>query len=45
LIVGIVALVCYNIIASMIKKILFKMESTSIEFLDLLEEPIPAATR
>ena len=42
LIVGIVALVCYNLLSSMIKKILFRMESSSIEFLDLLEEPVRA---
>lgn len=45
LIVGIVALVCYNILTAMIKKVLFKMESTSIEFLDLLEEPAAATAR
>jgi biopolymer transport protein ExbB len=40
LVVGIIALVCYNILTAMIKKVLFKMESSSIEFLDLLEEPV-----
>ncbi len=40
LIVGIIALVFYNILTSMIKKVIFKMESSSIEFLDLLEEPV-----
>ena len=45
LIVGIIALVCYNILASMIKKVLFKMESSSIEFLDLLEEPAAVSNR
>lgn len=39
LIVGITALVCYNILSGMIKKAIFKMESSSIEFLDLLQEP------
>jgi biopolymer transport protein ExbB len=40
LVVGIIALVCYNILSAMIKKVIFKMESSSIEFLDLLEEPV-----
>ncbi len=39
LIVGIIALVSYNILSGMIKKAIFKMESSSIEFLDLLHEP------
>ena len=39
LIVGIVALVCFNILSGMIKKAIFKMESSSIEFLDVLHEP------
>lgn len=37
--VGIVALIAYNVLSGMIKKAIFKMESTSIEFLDLLHEP------
>lgn len=40
LVVGIIALVCYNILSALIKKVIFKMESSSIEFLDLLEEPV-----
>ncbi len=40
LVVGIIALVFYNILSGMIKKVIFKMESSSIEFLDLLEEPV-----
>ncbi|MFH1005230.1 MAG: MotA/TolQ/ExbB proton channel family protein [Bacteroidota bacterium] len=39
LIVGITALICYNILASMVKKVVFKMETTSIDFIDLLQEP------
>lgn len=39
LIIGIIALVCYNILSGMIKKAIFKMESSSIEFLDVLHEP------
>ncbi len=40
LVVGIIALVCYNILSAMIKKVIFKMECSSIEFLDLLDEPV-----
>jgi biopolymer transport protein ExbB len=39
LIVGIFALVSYNLLAAMVEKVVFKMESTSIEFMDLLQEP------
>lgn len=38
LIVGIIALICYNILSGMIKKAIFKMESSSIEFMDILNE-------
>jgi biopolymer transport protein ExbB len=39
LIVGIFALVAYNLLAAMVEKVVFKMETTSIEFMDLLQEP------
>jgi biopolymer transport protein ExbB len=39
LIVGICALIGYNLLASMVHKIVFKLESSSIEFMDLLQEP------
>ncbi len=39
LIVGIFALVAYNLLAAMVEKMVFKMETTSIEFMDLLQEP------
>jgi biopolymer transport protein ExbB len=39
LIVGIVAMVSYNVLSGMIKKAIFKMESSAIEFLDLLQLP------
>lgn len=39
LIVGIFALVSYNLLAAMVEKVVFKMETTSIEFMDLLQEP------
>lgn len=36
--IGILALICYNILSGMIKKAVFRMENDSIEFLDLLNE-------
>ncbi len=39
LIIGIVAYVFYNILTMMIDKVILKMETDSIEFIDLLEEP------
>jgi biopolymer transport protein ExbB len=39
LIVGIFAYIGYNILTSMIDKVIYKMESTSMEFLDILHEP------
>jgi len=39
LIVGIIAYIAYNSIVVKIEKVIHKMEGTSIEFLDLLEEP------
>jgi len=39
LIVGIIAYICYNVLVSKVEKIVNKMETTTIEFLDLLQEP------
>lgn len=39
LIVGIVALLGYNLLSAMVQKVVFKMETSSLEFLDLLQEP------
>lgn len=39
LIVGIIAYVCYNILVSRVDKMVFKLESTTTEFMDLLNEP------
>lgn len=39
LIVGIVALVGYNLLSAMVQNVVYKMENSSIEFLDLLHEP------
>lgn len=38
--VGIPALVCYNWLIGLIDKIVNKMETNSIEFIDLLQEPV-----
>ncbi len=39
LIVGIVAYFAYNILVSSVEKVIFKMEATTSEFMDLLNEP------
>jgi biopolymer transport protein ExbB len=39
LIVGIIAYISYNSLTSMIDKVIYKMETTSLEFLDILHEP------
>ena len=39
LVVGIFALVGYNLLVANVEKVVFKMERTSIEFMDLLQEP------
>jgi biopolymer transport protein ExbB len=39
LVVGIFAYIAYNQLTSMIEKIIYKMEATSVEFIDLLQEP------
>jgi len=40
LIVGIMAYMAYNHLVSKVSKVVHKMEATSIEFLDILEEPV-----
>lgn len=37
--VGIVAYVCYNYLISMVEKVVHQMEATTVEFIDLLQEP------
>lgn len=37
--VGIVAYVCYNYLVSMVEKVVHQMEATTVEFIDLLQEP------
>lgn len=39
LIIGIVAYILYNILNEMVDRVILKMETDSIEFIDLLEEP------
>ncbi|MEO5909373.1 MAG: MotA/TolQ/ExbB proton channel family protein [Pelobium sp.] len=39
LIIGIVAYILYNILNAMVDRVILKMETDSIEFIDLLEEP------
>lgn len=39
LIIGIVAYVGYNVLVAKIEKVVYKMEATTIEFMDLLHEP------
>ena len=37
--VGIIALICYNLLIAMVENVVHKMEATSVEFMDLLQEP------
>lgn len=37
--VGIVAYVGYNLLIALVEKVVYKMEATSVEFMDLLQEP------
>jgi biopolymer transport protein ExbB len=39
LLVGIIAYVLYNILNIMVDKVILKLETDAIEFIDLLEEP------
>lgn len=39
LVVGIFAYIAYNLLSAMINKVVYKMEATSVEFLDILQEP------
>ena len=39
LVVGIMAYLAYNYCVSRVQKVIHKMEYTSIEFIDLLQEP------
>ena len=37
--IGIVAFVSYNVLTSMVQKVIFKMEARTVEFIDILNEP------
>jgi biopolymer transport protein ExbB len=37
--VGIIAFVGYNFLTAQVEKVIFKMEATSVEFIDILQEP------
>lgn len=39
LVIGIIAYVAYNVLVSRVQKVIYKMENTTIEFMDLLQEP------
>jgi biopolymer transport protein ExbB len=39
LVVGIFALVAYNVLVANVEKVVFKMERSTTEFMDLLQEP------
>lgn len=39
LIIGIIAYVGYHYLSTMLERVIFKMESTAVEFVDLLQEP------
>lgn len=40
LFVGIFAFIAYNLLVSSVEKVVYKMERTSVEFMDLLQEPV-----
>lgn len=39
LVIGIVAYIAYNVLVARVTKVIYKMEATTIEFMDLLQEP------
>ena len=39
LVVGIFAYIAYNLLSSLINKVVYKMEASTVEFLDILQEP------
>jgi len=40
LIVGIIAFIGYNALVAMVEKVVYKMEATTVDFIDLLNEPV-----
>jgi biopolymer transport protein ExbB len=39
LFIGILAFVGYNLLVASVEKVVFKMERSTVEFMDLLQEP------
>jgi len=39
LVIGIIAYIAYNVLVARVQKVVYKMEATTIEFMDLLQEP------
>ena len=39
LLIGIIAFVGYNLLVASVEKVVFKMEASTVEFMDLLQEP------
>jgi len=39
LVIGIFAFVGYNLLVAKVEKVIFQMEKTTIDFMDLLQEP------
>ena len=39
LVIGIIAYIAYNVLVAKVEKVIYKMEATTIEFIDLLQEP------
>jgi len=39
LLIGILSFICYNFLVSKVQKVIYRMEATSVEFVDLLQEP------
>ena len=40
--IGIMAFIGYNILVSRVEKVVYNMEQTTVEFMDLLQEPVQA---
>ena len=39
LVIGIIAYIAYNVLVAKVEKVIYKMEATTIEFIDFLQEP------
>ncbi len=38
--IGIFAFIAYNLLVTSVEKVVYKMERTAVEFMDLLQEPV-----